>query len=179
MMNLCGSGVIKDASQPTSAQYIVSYGATIQQNSTLKEILKGFAITNIRSKYILDEISNSISCCTDVDGNLIDRKIVQSELQTLAKTINNATPFIRTFAFPARWDKLRKIYSDEFDKIATEMVYKSIRYGDHTNEELLLNAVELDKQCTLNQIPKELIDIIAMTMYEAKLNDAMIDSKKL
>lgn len=179
MMNLYGRDVMKDVTQPTTAQIIRNSCATIQPQSPFLQIARAVGAVNLKSKHILNEVLDSISYCSDVNGNLIDRKIVQTELQTLAKEINNAVKVLEVFDFTDRWEKLRIPYFDVFNKIATEMVFKSIRYGEHTNEELVLNAAEYDKQSMLNQIPKELMEIIAMTMYAAKLNDAMVASKTI
>lgn len=178
-MNLYGRDVMKDATQPTTAQIIRNSCATIQPQSPFLQIARAVGAVNLKSKHILDEVLNSISFCTDVHGNLIDRKIVQIELQILAKEINTAVRVLEVFDYTDRWEKLRIPYFDVFSKIATQMVFKSIRYGEHTNEELVLKASEFDKQSDLNQIPKELIDIIALVMYGLKLNDAMVDSRDI
>lgn len=132
---------------------------------------------------ILNEVYQNTNSCRDIRGNLIDRHTVNEELQILAKDINKINNFIYgLLKRKPQLDKSINYFNQGLASIneqcaklriqADEMIFKSVQHSDHKKEELLLLAAKLDDKCPLNNIPKELINIFATTMFEVKLNDA-------
>ncbi len=132
--------------------------------------------------FILDEMHHNTHSCWDIRGYLIDRHTVHEELQILAKDINKINNFICELLIrKPEFNKTINYFHHGITSInekcvklwsqADEMIFKSVQHSDHKNEELLLLAAKLDETCILNHIPKELINIFAITMFQLKLND--------
>lgn len=64
----------------------------------------------------------------------------------------------------------------KMNKLAFNLVFKFAAKNDHTNEHLVIFGSK-DKNSKLNQLPRELVDIIAQNMFESKLKTS-IDSFK-
>lgn len=147
---------------------------------------------------ILHVIFHGTNTCKNIEGNLIDRNIVNQKLLFSAKDINNVVDIalrilkqnreydvpkheVLEFNMPAIDSIVRyKVYPGstiskycaQLKNQALTMIFKSVWHGEHTNEKLLLLASRFDAESNLNVFPDELINLFVMKMFEVKLNAA-------
>lgn len=128
---------------------------------------------------ILNEMHQNTNSCRDFKGNLIDRNTVHKELQILAHDINKIINFIfELLKRKPQLDITINYFNQGLTSIkkecaklqfrADEMILKSVS----ANGILLHAAAKLDVNSSLNNIPKELINIFATKMFELKLDEA-------
>jgi|GEM_PF-2687994 len=66
----------------------------------------------------------------------------------------------------------------KLNKLAISLVFKFTEESSRTNEHLLVFGSN-DKNSKLNQLPKELVEIIAENMFEAKLKESINSIKSV
>ncbi len=126
--------------------------------------------------------------CKNGEGQLIDRNIIRDDLQILAKDINKLITYVFDLlvrkpyldVIQNRFNRLITIKS-ECEKLqikADEMVFKSVQHDDEV-QVLLFLATNSDVNSPLNQIPKDLINLFATTLFEVKLDQALKDSRDI
>ena len=130
----------------------------------------------------------NVENCKNEEGKLIDRKDIRDELQTLAKDINKIIDYVSDLLKRKphldlghnRFNKLISIKSEsaKLQIKADEMIFKSVKHDD-ANGILLLLAAKSDVNSLLNNIPKDLINLFATTLFEVKLDKSIKDSKDI
>lgn len=133
--------------------------------------------TSDDATFIFDKVSHNIDYFKDFYNiETINRKVVYKELLIVAANLNNIIDL--TFKildqkpiFEIMTNFSIKDQCAKLQIIADKMIFESVKH-DNTNEALLFLAGKSDVNSPLNQIPKDLINLFATTMFELKLNDA-------